>query len=123
MDTTASRRSVMELAAKLATDEVLELAETGAEAAPSALAASLDDRLSALALQSYMGRPAFVGRNASGGATVQFNVDSGSGYSSSWPAWAFEIANTALVTGKRMWVIADGSPFGSNLVSVMVLAT
>jgi hypothetical protein len=53
---------------------------------------------------------------------VQINVPStDTGYSSEWPQWAFELAKAALLTGKQVWVLANGDPFGSNLVTVLIL--
>jgi hypothetical protein len=70
---------------------------------------------------SYLGTVAYVGRTPSD-STVQFNVTNGGGYASNWPAWAFEQAKLALTTGKRMWLLANGDPFGSNLINAMVMA-
>jgi hypothetical protein len=72
---------------------------------------------------SYIGKVAFAGQRSSGSFSVQFNADGGSGYSSTWPEWAFNQANSALLNGKKLWVIADGPPFGSNLLTVLVLST
>jgi hypothetical protein len=82
---------------------------------------TLANAINALAIDSYVGTVAFVGRDSGGGYDVQFNTGN-TGYSSSWPEWAFEMAKTSLVTGKRLWVIANGAPFGSDLLNVMVLA-
>lgn len=46
----------------------------------------------------------------------------GSGYSSTWPLWAFELAKAALLYGKKVFIIANGDPFGSNLVQVLIFA-
>src|SRR5205085_10860681 len=72
------------------------------------------------ALTSAVGTIAFAGEYASGAFAVQFNNSSGAGYSSTWPAWAYEIARNALASNKRVWVAANGDPFGSNLVFVML---
>jgi hypothetical protein len=54
---------------------------------------------------------------------VQFNdTSSNTGYSSAWPQWAFELAKDALLAGKDVWVIANGDPFGSNLLDVLILS-
>ena len=78
--------------------------------------------LNTLAIDSYVGSVAFIGRSSSGDYDVQFNTGN-TGYSSVWPEWAFEMAKTSLVTGKQLWVIANGDPFGSNLLTVIVLGT
>jgi hypothetical protein len=82
---------------------------------------ALANAINALTVDSYIGNVAFIGRDSSGGYSVQFNTGN-TGYSSSWPEWAFEMAKTSLVTSKRLWVIANGVPFGSDLLNVMVLA-
>jgi hypothetical protein len=74
------------------------------------------------ALTSDVGTIAFAGQYASGSYAVQFNNSAGAGYSSVWPAWAYEIARTALASNKRVWVAANGDPFGANLVFVMLYA-
>ena len=75
-----------------------------------------------LSAKAYIGRIAYAGQTASGAYSVQFNVDNGSGYISSWPQWAFELAKTSLLHGKKVWVIANGDPFGTNLIQVLILA-
>lgn len=74
-----------------------------------------------LGFASFVGTVAFVGRTASD-QSVQFNT-ADHGYSSSWPAWAFEQAKLALTTGKKLWLISNGDPFGMNLANVIVLAS
>lgn len=81
---------------------------------------AIADSLNALAVDSYIGTVAFIGRSSAGDYDVQFNTGN-TGYSSVWPEWGFEMAKTSLVTGKQLWVIANGDPFGSNLLNVMVL--
>jgi hypothetical protein len=72
---------------------------------------------------SFIGRIALAGQTSSGSFWVQFNVDGNGGFASSWPGWAFELGKSALVSNKRVWVISNGDPFGSNLVQVLILAT
>jgi hypothetical protein len=74
------------------------------------------------AITSNIGRVVLAGRTSSGSTWVQFNVDNAGGYASTWPEWAFEIAKDALLTGKKIWVLANGDPFGSNLVNVLLYA-
>ncbi|MFE7630132.1 hypothetical protein [Kocuria sp. NPDC057446] len=62
--------------------------------------------------QTAVGTIAFAGYNVSGSHSVQFNVQDGGGYSSSWPQWAFELAKDALLGSKRVWVASNGDPFG-----------
>lgn len=75
-----------------------------------------------LASKGYLGKIAFAGQAANGSYYVQFNTESGAGYSSVWPAWAFELAKSALLYNKRLFLIANGDPFGQNLIQVLMLA-
>jgi len=75
-----------------------------------------------LGIDSYVGQVAFAGQTSSGSYQVQFNTGS-SGYSSAWPQWAFEQAKSALLYGKKLWVIADGKPFGSSLLQALILSS
>lgn len=79
--------------------------------------------IAAAGMESFVGRVAFAGQRSSGSYSVQFNADGGSGYSSQWPEWAFNQAQVALLHGKKLWVISNGSPFGNNLLTVLVLST
>jgi hypothetical protein len=79
--------------------------------------------LAAAETNSYVGKVAFAGQTSSGSFQVQFNADGGSGYSSTWPEWAFNQAKSALLDNKKLWVIANGSPFGGNLLTVLILST
>lgn len=72
-------------------------------------------------LNAEVGLIAFAGRDVDGVYFVQVNLESGNGYSSQWPAWAYEIAQSALVNKKKVWVISDGDPFGFNLQQVHIL--
>ena len=75
----------------------------------------------AAGFQSSIGTIAFAGQNANGSFSVQFNVQDGGGFSSTWPQWAFSLAKDSLLADKRVWVASDGDPFGSNLVFVLIL--
>jgi hypothetical protein len=75
-----------------------------------------------LAAKVYFGKIAFAGQAANGIYNVQFNADNGTGYSSVWPVWAFELAKSALLYDKRLVIIANGDPFGSNLVQVLIFS-
>jgi hypothetical protein len=74
----------------------------------------------ALGLSSLIGTVAFVGRTATDDL-VQFNTGN-TGYSSIWPAWAADMARLSLETGKKLWVLSNGDPFGSNITDAIVLA-
>ena len=67
----------------------------------------------------YVGWINHAGRVADGTYQVQFDI-AGNGWSSRWPAWAYEAALPALLHGKKVWVISTGLPYGSNLLQVLV---
>ncbi|MCU1530562.1 MAG: hypothetical protein JWO49_133 [Arthrobacter sp.] len=73
-------------------------------------------------LQHTTGTIGFAGQYASGDYTVLFLLDSGGGYSSLWPQWAFALAKDAMLGNKKVWVGSYGDPVGTNLHFVMVLA-
>ena len=83
----------------------------------------LSDLADRVGASSFIGRIALAGQTSSGSFWVQFNVDGNGGFASSWPGWAFELAKSALLSNKRVWVISNGDPFGSNLLQVLLLAT
>jgi hypothetical protein len=80
----------------------------------------LADAVARAGFQSSIGTIAFAGQYAAGNYNVQFNAQNGSGYSSSWPQWAFALAKDALLANKKVWVGSNGDPFGSNLVFVLI---
>lgn len=83
--------------------------------------AHLAEVSAAAGFTSTIGTVAFVGGYPNGTFAVQFNNSNG-GYSSAWPAWAYEQAKAALLANKKLWVGANGDPFGSNLVYALVMA-
>jgi hypothetical protein len=44
-----------------------------------------------------------------------------SSYGSIWPQWAFDLAKAPLLSGKRVWIMSNGQPFGNNLSSVAII--
>ncbi len=76
--------------------------------------------LAAAGIGSDIGTIAFAGRSSTGGL-VQVNVPAG-GFSSQWPEWAFSVAEGALHFNKKVWVIYNNQPFGSNLIQVLCLS-
>lgn len=44
----------------------------------------------------------------------------GASCSGGWPDWAFPIARECVLHGKKLWMIADGSPCGHNLIAVAI---
>jgi hypothetical protein len=76
--------------------------------------------LAAAGVGSDVGAIAFAGRSSTGGL-VQVNISTG-GFSSQWPEWAFSVAEGALHFNKKVWVIYNNQPFGSNLIQVLCLS-
>ena len=76
-----------------------------------------------LGISVYVGTIANVGGDFSGGNQVQFDDPAtNTGYASAWPAWAFALAQVALLTGKKVLLAASGDPFGANQLSVRILS-
>lgn len=92
------------------------------EAAEAPYSQQFRDLIGALGVSSYVCNVAFAGQASSGSFHVQVNVVNGGGFSSTWPQWAFDQARSALLHGKRLWVIANGDPFGSNVLQALILA-
>jgi hypothetical protein len=64
---------------------------------------------------------AYVGRTYRGSRHAQVNVDSGQ-FSSTWPEWAFGVAEGALRFNKRVVVVyKNDRPIGRNLLNVLCL--
>jgi hypothetical protein len=76
--------------------------------------------LAAAGIGSDIGTIAFAGRSSTGGL-VQVNIPGG-GFSSQWPEWAYGVAEGALHFNKKVWVIYNNQPFGSNLIQVLCIA-
>lgn len=72
--------------------------------------------------KGYFGKITFAGQASNGVYNVQFNADNGTGYSSTWPEWAFELAKLALLYSKKVFIIANGEPFGLNLIQVLLFS-
>jgi hypothetical protein len=92
-----------------------------ADVAPGAINHELAELTAQAGFNATVGTVAFAGGYSSTMFAVQFNNQNG-GFSSAWPQWAFELAKDALLNNKRLWVGANGDPFGSNLVFVHILA-
>lgn len=80
----------------------------------------ITEKLVAAGLSSDVGTVAYAGRDATGAGKVQVNVPSG-GYASTWPEWAYGVAEAALHANKKVWVIYTVTPFGTNLAQVLCL--
>ena len=69
----------------------------------------------------YTGTIDSVGENSVGGYVVGFtDTATNSGYYDLWPQWAFGLAQAALLAGKDVQLVANGLPFGANLVNVQI---
>jgi hypothetical protein len=80
------------------------------------------ERLKAAGIGSDIGSIAYAGRASSGSGQVQVNISSG-GFASTWPEWAYGVAEGALHFNKKVWVIYNNQPFGSNLLQVLCMNT
>jgi hypothetical protein len=111
--------------------ELAEMTQALEEASANLYLADVTDpgltRLTELAdglgLSVYLGHVAFAGQSSTGSTQVQFNVDGGAGYASFWPGWAYELAKAAVLNGRRLFIIANGDPIGSNLSYVYIFGT
>jgi hypothetical protein len=77
-------------------------------------------RLKAFGLSVDIGSIGLAGRNPSGSGSVQINISSG-GYGSIWPEWAYGVAEGALHFNKKVIVLYNDQPFGSNLLQVLCM--
>jgi hypothetical protein len=63
----------------------------------------------------------WVGQTFSGYYQVQIFQEGGStAYGSDWPQWAFDLAKSALLHNKKIFVEANGDPVGPNLTRVLI---
>lgn len=49
---------------------------------------------------------------------VSFIADNGVSCSGGWPNWAYPVARDAVLHGKKLQLVADGTPCGQNLLWV-----
>ena len=76
------------------------------------------ERLKAAGFSADFGSIVYTGRMSSGSGQVQVNISSG-GFASTWPEWAFGVAEGALHFNKKVFVIYNDQPAGSNLLQVL----
>ncbi len=69
--------------------------------------------------KGYFCKIAFAGQVSNGIYNVQFNADNGSGHSSTWPAWAFELAKLALLHGKKIFYYCKRRSLWLQLIAVL----
>jgi hypothetical protein len=82
---------------------------------------ALSDKLSTDAASSFVGEVVSAGRESNGKFFVNY-IAGGAGYYSFWPQWAFDLAKSALLYGKRLGVVSNGAPYGENLLYVDILS-
>jgi hypothetical protein len=82
----------------------------------------LKGMLDAAGFNADIGSIVYAGRAASGTGEVQVNIGS-SGFASTWPEWAYGVAEGALHFNKRVLVIYNDQPFGFNLLKVFCMNT
>jgi hypothetical protein len=78
------------------------------------------ERLQPAGISVAIGSIGLAGRNPSGSGSVQLNIGSG-GYGSIWPEWAYGVAEGALHFNKKVIVLYNDQPFGSNLLQVLCM--
>lgn len=61
-----------------------------------------------------------AGKDKNGLAFVSV-VTANTGFGSSWEVWAFEIALQALIHDRKLLVVCNGDPVGTNLLAVTLL--
>ena len=75
------------------------------------------ERLRAAGISSEVGTILGAGRHTSGSCIVSVSIPQGS-YASTWPEWAYGVAEGALHFKKKVFVTFTDLPFGSNLLAV-----
>lgn len=71
----------------------------------------------------YSGRILHAGVQNSAGVKnyfVSFQADDGTSRAGEWPKWAYSVARDALLHGKRVQLVADGTPDGPNLLWIAI---
>jgi hypothetical protein len=82
----------------------------------------MTDRLNAAGIGADTGSIVLAGRFSDGSRWVQVNISSG-GFASTWPEWAFVVAEGALHFNKKVFVVYNNQPFGNNLLQVLCTNT
>ena len=76
------------------------------------------EMLNAAGVHADFGSIAAAGRTSPGSGWVQVSIGS-SGYASVWPEWAYGVAEGALHFNKKVLVVYNDVPNGSNLQQVL----
>lgn len=71
--------------------------------------------------QGYIGSVRYAGCSLDGTNRVCF-VTQQTTYTLRWPDWAFNLAKDALLSGRKLFVMARGVPYGPNILEVHLLA-
>jgi hypothetical protein len=82
----------------------------------------LREKLKPAGISAEIGSIFYAGRSSSGSPWVTVIVR-GSTFGSTWPEWAFGVAEGALHSNKKVFVIYDNEPFGPNLQQVLCTNT
>jgi hypothetical protein len=78
----------------------------------------MTERLNAAGISLDTGSILLAGRFSDGSGWVQVNISSG-GFASTWPEWAFGVAEGALHFNKKVVVVYNNQPFGNNLLQAV----
>jgi len=78
----------------------------------------MTEKLNALRIGADAGSIVLAGRFSDGSRWVQVNISSG-GFASTWPEWAFGVAEGALHFNKKVFVVYNNQLFGNNLLQVL----
>lgn len=82
--------------------------------------ASLWESAAAQEAQGAIGTIRYAGRAADGANHIYLDTAT-MAYTMRWPDWAFALAKDALLSDRRVFVMARGEPFGANLLEVHLL--
>jgi hypothetical protein len=80
----------------------------------------LNEKLSPAGITVSYGSIAYAGRNSSDSGQVMINAPTGGNiwYASTWPEWAYGVAEGALHFNQQVLVTYNDVPFGVNLLDV-----
>ena len=78
------------------------------------------EMLNAPGINVDVGSIVIAGRTSSGSTMVQINIASG-GWSSNWPEWAYGVAEGALHFNRKVLIVHNDEPTGSNLLAASCL--
>ena len=82
----------------------------------------MTEKLNALGISADTGSIVLAGRFSNGSRWVQVNISTG-GFASTRPEWAFAVAEAALHFNKKVFVVYNNQPFGTNLLQALCTNT